>query len=851
MKLLSCYIENYGKISGETFTFNDGLTQLCKENGFGKTTLASFIKAMFYGLPSSRVNAKDFDDRQHFYPFNGGKFGGNLTFEMSGKTYKIERFFGKKSEKDDELKVYENGRETLTLGTEIGRVVFGLDEPSFSRTVFIGADEQEIVSTGVISAKLNNFVDATDDERGFERALDVLDKAKKRLKASRGNNDLSTRQKDKIFDLNTEIKNLEKISESLGELYTERERLRTDISALEEREKKANVENLLLQKWETYDGYLSAASEDSARLTQLKSAYPLGLPQKSETDDVFARLEESVAAKSRMETQAFSAEKTARLQTLDRAFSRGVPSEETLIILQSDIREIHTLDVELNGDTQQKTARDQTLCRTFENREPTIEQLEKARAGLERYRNADLQLQHAMQEKTTDKKSKAPLIAVAIAALFLVLGGVVLALGKLLGIAFLIAGVAGLVLALAGYLKGNNGKAVQDSTAQMKADRELATDAVRELLIPYGYYSANGVAYDFAVFEKDLEEYRTHKAAYAQTALEMEGKRAKRSARVAEVKNAFALYGLHGENLQENYTSLCAAVREYATLKKEYAQAKQTTEFAEKTLKENAAAILAVLQKYGLEKDGDLSAQFKRLERARDEILRLETSVKTAKERAENYRLTNGLTERATGEKTDIETLLKRVSELRAALAMTDRRITEAERQVERLPDTYNELATAEETLEEYRKKYALYDNTMKMLAQAEANLQNRYVAPIKERFLAYSSALERALGEKVSMDKDFRLRFERGGEERVDKHLSAGQKSLCGLCLRLALIDNMYESQQPFIVMDDPFLALDKAHMESTAILLRELAKKRQIIYFCCHESRSVVENEKSDGTV
>ena len=67
-------------------------------------------------------------------------------------------------------------------------------------------------------------------------------------------------------------------------------------------------------------------------------------------------MEESVAAKSRMETQAFSAEKSARLQTLDRAFSRGVPSEETLIRLQSDIREIHTLDVELNGDTQQKTA---------------------------------------------------------------------------------------------------------------------------------------------------------------------------------------------------------------------------------------------------------------------------------------------------------------------------------------------------------------------------------------------------------------------------------------------------------------------------------------------------------------
>ena len=121
--------------------------------------------------------------------------------------------------------------------------------------------------------------------------------------------------------------------------------------------------------------------------------------------------------------------------------------------------------------------------------------------------------------------------------------------------------------------------------------------------------------------------------------------------------------------------------------------------------------------------------------------------------------------------------------------------------------------------------------------------MQNRYIAPIKDRFLGYSNALEKALGEKVVMDKDFRLRFERGGEERSDKHLSAGQRSLCSLCLRLALIDNMYETEQPFIVMDDPFVALDKAHLESTAILLRELAKNRQIVYFCCHDSRSVTE--------
>ena len=98
-------------------------------------------------------------------------------------------------------------------------------------------------------------------------------------------------------------------------------------------------------------------------------------------------------------------------------------------------------------------------------------------------------------------------------------------------------------------------------------------------------------------------------------------------------------------------------------------------------------------------------------------------------------------------------------------------------------------------------------------------------------------------MDEKISMDSDYRVKFERGGEERSDKHLSAGERSLCALCLRLALIDNMYESEQPFIIMDDPFVHLDELHLHRVADLMKTLSSGRQIVYFCCHESRSMVK--------
>ena len=86
MKLLNCHIENFGNMSGRDFDFGENPTVLCEPNGYGKTTLAAFIKAMFYGLPTTR--GKSFDERQRYLPFGGGKFGGNITFSKGGKTYR-------------------------------------------------------------------------------------------------------------------------------------------------------------------------------------------------------------------------------------------------------------------------------------------------------------------------------------------------------------------------------------------------------------------------------------------------------------------------------------------------------------------------------------------------------------------------------------------------------------------------------------------------------------------------------------------------------------------------------------------------------------------------------------------
>ena len=53
MQLISCYVENFGRLAQFEYQFHEGVNTIVEENGWGKTTFAAFIKAMFYGIPST------------------------------------------------------------------------------------------------------------------------------------------------------------------------------------------------------------------------------------------------------------------------------------------------------------------------------------------------------------------------------------------------------------------------------------------------------------------------------------------------------------------------------------------------------------------------------------------------------------------------------------------------------------------------------------------------------------------------------------------------------------------------------------------------------------------------------
>ena len=68
MKIREIYVKSFGCLYDFKKEFHDGFNAVTENNGFGKTTLATFVKAMFYSLGYSRSSALEETAQIHSSP---------------------------------------------------------------------------------------------------------------------------------------------------------------------------------------------------------------------------------------------------------------------------------------------------------------------------------------------------------------------------------------------------------------------------------------------------------------------------------------------------------------------------------------------------------------------------------------------------------------------------------------------------------------------------------------------------------------------------------------------------------------------------------------------------------------
>ena len=187
MKILSCYIAGFGKFVNRSFDFAADLTVIKEDNGWGKTTLADFIRCMLYGQDAGRGKSVENNERAKYAPWNGGAYGGSLTFLYQNKKFRVERSFGKTPAYDTARVFDENNMQCFAFGDraeKLGECLFGVDADGYRRSVYL--PQGEIALQGVpddMKNRLLALLSSGDD--GDTQAMERLDAAERGLRAKR------------------------------------------------------------------------------------------------------------------------------------------------------------------------------------------------------------------------------------------------------------------------------------------------------------------------------------------------------------------------------------------------------------------------------------------------------------------------------------------------------------------------------------------------------------------------------------------------------------------------------------------------------------------------------------------
>lgn len=685
MRLLNGHIEGFGKLSNFDFSFSDGLTSLVFENGYGKTTLLSFIKAMLYGLPSVKANTKRFEDRLHFYPFSHSKFGGSLTFCEGSSVYRIERFFDKKSEARDEVRLYRDGALT-DFAEELGERFFGLDSESFERTAFMTAESVRFGATDGIKDRLTRLVGGEDTS--FESANTAIEAAMKRLKARSGSNDLISHTERRISETRREIANLEAISSTLGGFYAEREALARKIELLEKEEKQLSELAVRLEKRSVYKRFQDEVKEKQNTARAIERKYPKGLPDESSVALLRRLISENDRQRGALDAVAPSEKKAERL-----AFLKG---------------EISGAEAEQDKSDKKK--------------------MDSARG----------------------RKNASFLACAAVCVLSVTLG---ITVSPYL-LSLLLLGIGALIFGLSrGYERNKGAEQYSERLSLLKSEAEAIARELSESESRQGE-----ILSIIRKNDKDIE---------------------------AALSDIGADTGCNIELLISGIT------RDIQTYNSSVAEAERLSLMAEEYKSKNSL---------------------------------LEEDLKENHSEFANNTL----------QKSEIFAM-------RARLAAIDKEINMAEAQLEFLPQKEKSLEDDMHLLEGYKERYRLLFCAKAHLEEADGRLKMRYVEPVRTSFLSYLKLWGSSLGVKFSMDKSFNLMFEEAGELHSVNHLSSGQLAGVDACMRFALIDSMYGGEGPFMIMDDPFSAVDETNMSGLSVFIKKMAEKRQIIYLTCHSSRKI----------
>ncbi|MBQ5675310.1 MAG: AAA family ATPase [Lachnospiraceae bacterium] len=183
MIIKELHLKNFGRFSGQTFSFSDGLNVIYGANEAGKTTVYHAIGALLFGLEKQRGRAARTDAYTTYQPWdNKTWYEGSMKFESGGKVFCLDRNFYH-SEKSVHLVCETDGEELSVEDGDLEVLLGDMNEELYLNTAAVGQlkmKPQDIV----YSYLKNHIVSAAEAGRyatDVVRAVEILEKKKKAI----------------------------------------------------------------------------------------------------------------------------------------------------------------------------------------------------------------------------------------------------------------------------------------------------------------------------------------------------------------------------------------------------------------------------------------------------------------------------------------------------------------------------------------------------------------------------------------------------------------------------------------------------------------------------------------------
>ena len=871
MKLIKAHVINFGKLHDYDIDFTDGVNSFLHENGWGKTTLSVFIKSMFYGMEHTTKKNIEENELKKYAPWQGGVYGGSLTFSFKGNEYCVSRTFSlKKNEDAVEIRDLKTNKVIENFSDNLGVFLFGVNRETYERSVHVTLDESPAGSND-ISAKLNNLVEAA-DVSSFDEASKILDAKATSLKAKRGNGgeigEIQNKidfDRTKLTEIDAKILQNEKYEKMICGVEAE-------IRVLKEKQDSLGEQLSISAKYESKLRYeqlkADVTAAENAR-TSLLDFFNGQLPESDVIKSIDSISSEYTTVQSNIKNNSATQIEKDQYKALQAYFGGDIPSKEQIescIKTDEEYKSFRRQESEKKL-TDSEVQEFSSLKQKFEGKDVSSDKIEECISSFSEIQNLKTeegkvsenlhakQLELQLQQQTRLKNTKriifftiAAIGIVSAVALFLILKNMIFAAGPL--VAFIIFILLGIIskspapdcsALLTEINKLQNQVSYIENLCLEKANKSTA------FVSQFGIESGSDLValnmltrdYDrFLILKKKQTDYENWLNSQTRTVADYE-----------QVLKVFVKRFCKTEDISfvpSEIQILNEKLNRLNELQKKVLSDSQNSEL-QKDAKEKLEKILA---QYKTQKALSFAEQVQELHDKINDIKNAGDSIAFALQKLKEFE------ENPQNDIESFATLVKpekSADELQNELSLVSNQLTAKNAEIsdyrkiisdnlsetERKEDIETEIDRLSQQKDEKSAEYKILLKTLELLSQAKARLDANYSDPMKEGFAKYV----KMLGGKLNLviDTDLKVSVDDGGLLHESEFLSEGYKDIVNFCSRMALVDALFTEEKPPVILDDPFVNLDDDKIPRAIQLVKDMSKEKQILYFACHKSREV----------